>query len=521
VITSRNPQQTRQLIGEALAVADLVANMSVEERSAGQETSGPGVSKYLIKSNGNQKIYCYVGQAEKFTIVTLNADVLNASLSAVKNKKSVLTDGALKDVLASLPADSSKLILINVGGAIKVSDGYISQTYNNPDNPAHKTLAQLSQACDKTSIQLRTGEGASNFNLRLSVNEMPPLDSIVPVLVQLPGMNITGQVKATNPQPVSGGKAGLADELKLKWQSGVNAASHKVYFGTGAEDMPMLIAVKNPDNAKVRELKVDTTYYWRVDEVLADGKVITGDVWSFGVSSKAADSSGKLLGWWKFDEQSGKEVSDSSGNGNTGKVAGQPKWQPSGGKIGGALLFDGGGDYVEIANQQNFNATGQITVAAWIKVNKFDKQYQTIVAKGDSAWRLHRFHDNSIGFHATGLRKPGMQGAGVEGKANVNDGQWHHIAAVYDGTKACMYVDGRLDDTADVQGTINANNASVFIGENSEARGRYWNGLIDDVRIYNYALSENDVKAIYDEAQSGTSQASPQKADKPDDANDD
>jgi tetratricopeptide (TPR) repeat protein len=209
-----------------------------------------------------------------------------------------------------------------------------------------------------------------------------------------------------------------------------------------------------------------------------------------------------LIGWWKLDETSGRDVADSSGNGNIGKILnGEPKWQTSGGKIGGALLFDGKGDYVHIANESNFDFAGEVTVAAWIKVNQFDKEWQAIVTKGDSSWRLQRHQDTgAIEFACTGLQVPGGSPyGGLYGNKAVNDGKWHHIAGVYDGEKMYIYIDKIVDVSQPASGAIATNDQPVFIGENAEMTGRFWNGLIDDVRVYNYALSEGQITALYNE----------------------
>jgi hypothetical protein len=84
----------------------------------------------------------------------------------------------------------------------------------------------------------------------------------------------------------------------------------------------------------------------------------------------------------------------------------------------------------------------------------------------------------------------------MSGKTTVSFGQWHHVAAVYDGQKMSIYVDGKLDASKPRSGPIATNNFSVCIGENIENNNRFFNGLIDDVRVYNYALSENEIAAL-------------------------
>jgi beta-galactosidase len=108
----------------------------------------------------------------------------------------------------------------------------------------------------------------------------------------------------------------------------------------------------------------------------------------------------------------------------------------------------------------------------------------------------NRATDN-IEFSCTGLDVPSDQFSSVRGETEVNDGKWHHIAGVYDGKKIYLYVDGRLDVSAEATGRINTNLSEVLIGENAQRPGREWNGQIDDVRVYSYVLSESEINEIY------------------------
>ncbi len=207
----------------------------------------------------------------------------------------------------------------------------------------------------------------------------------------------------------------------------------------------------------------------------------------------------KLLAWWKLDEVDGNDVTDSSGNDCMGTLVGNPQWRPTGGKVGGALEFDGDGDYVEIGNESVFDIAGAITVAAWIRVNAFDKRWQTIVAKGDTSWWLQRYaEDDTLAFHCTGITSVTSQRPeGIEGKKNVNDEQWHHVVGVYDGSAILLYIDGVLDNSSKASGEIRMNDSAVIIGGNSEQSSREWNGLIDEVSVIAGAIDADAVHAFY------------------------
>jgi peroxiredoxin len=199
---------------------------------------------------------------------------------------------------------------------------------------------------------------------------------------------------------------------------------------------------------------------------------------------------GNLIGWWKFDETEGNTAVDSSGKGNDGTLVGNPVWRPKGGKIGGALEFGGKGDYVKIANEPAFDITNQITISAWVNITSVLQEWTGIVTKGDTAWRMSTDFANNV-FHF-GVSPSDY----LNGRTEVGAGQWHHVACVYDGKRMKIYVDGALDVLRRRTGPIATNDFPVCIGENIELTGRCWHGLIDDVRIYNCALSENGIAAL-------------------------
>jgi beta-galactosidase len=237
------------------------------------------------------------------------------------------------------------------------------------------------------------------------------------------------------------------------------------------------------------ELEEGAKYYWRVDEVWTDGTVMTGDVWSF--------TTGKLVGWWKFDETEGGNAGDSSSNDNVGKLFGNPQWRPSAGKVGGALEFDGVDDYVDCGNDASLDITEQITITAWVKTNDAgDSQFNPYITKGDRTYGLKQHSQNSIEFVIyDGTWR--VTHYPVDGSFN---GVWHHLAGTYDGSKLKLYIDGTLEVTTAYKGSIASSAANLNIATNSEESGRFYNGAIDDLRIYNYALSEGEITALYNES---------------------
>ena len=311
------------------------------------------------------------------------------------------------------------------------------------------------------------------------------------VMHQAPGPQAGPQIPADGATGISLGTP------VLEWVAGQGATEHRVCLGTAPDSLAPLATTK-ATRLDMPPLKPETTYFWRVDEAQADGRVLTGRVARFGTVG--------LVAWWKLDETKGVKAEDASGHDFTANVMGRANWAPGQGRIGGAMEFDNQGPIIVCGRVPEFDFRDGMTVAAWIKVREFSKASQAIVTKGDTAWRLQRQKDTGLVtfcFNTGPVDEDGKQDkVRVVSKRKVDDGQWHHVAGVSDGRRVALYVDGELEDSAAAK-PIAQNTAPVMIGCNSEAYERRFNGWIDDVRLYGYGLSDAEVKALYRGAGSG------------------
>jgi len=183
--------------------------------------------------------------------------------------------------------------------------------------------------------------------------------------------------------------------------------------------------------------------------------------------SRARARSG-LVASWKLDEMAGTTAADSSGHGFDGVLSGGPLWQPAGGQIDGALQFDGANDYIDCNNPAAFDIRDQITLTCWIKTPAFTRAWQALVTKGDDSYRLCR----AVLGNSVYLGLDGTSVGGFESAAQVADDEWRHIAGVYDGSEASLYIDGALDTSVPATGQINSSSHKLLIGENAQTRGR-------------------------------------------------
>ena len=196
---------------------------------------------------------------------------------------------------------------------------------------------------------------------------------------------------------------------------------------------------------------------------------------------------------YKLDDGEGTIAVDSS-NGLDGILMGDPQW--SAGIIGGALDFDGDGDYVDCGTNATLNnLSDAITVSAWVNIRSVTTTWMSIVMKGETAWRLG-VNGDTTGIHwgFTGGDR-GWQAANSVTELPLDE--WHHIAATYDkSVGGTVYVDGVAETVNPDPDGVAANEMPLLLGENPEALGRLLDGLLDDVRIYDRALSADEISGL-------------------------
>ncbi len=196
------------------------------------------------------------------------------------------------------------------------------------------------------------------------------------------------------------------------------------------------------------------------------------------------------LAYWRLGDGTKNSVAVSETGSKTDGIyqLGSSRGQPGAlvGDTDGSVRFSGKGGQVVVDNEAAFDGIGaELTLEAWIKVGAFDRTWNTIVSKGDSSWRLQRNGDSSaLGFDTDGLNPPYLAG-----RRSVDDGQWHHVVATYDGRVKALWIDGQLDAWTAATGAIARNDFPVTIGENAQSTGRFWNGWIDEVAVYGKALT--------------------------------
>jgi len=301
--------------------------------------------------------------------------------------------------------------------------------------------------------------------------------------------------KAYDPNPADG-TLYLPTDIELSWTGGLGSVLHYVFIGESFEEVDaategILAAVPK---YTLSGLESGKTYFWRIDEF--DG-IIThkGDIWSFKTMPVLPIYDPNLVGWWKLDEGSGDLALDASGHENHGTLMHNPQWVT--GHDGDALQFDGG-SYVDCGNAEVLNL-GVFSVSFWYNIPATQSWNHMVskgshVAAGDPGsvnWGVMMVDTQEVILFETF-----NDTAWVGIRAGTTIDEWHHAVATFSGDTMQLYHDGELAAEATGTGVLLDQSRSLIIGARSDAgfpAGGYFTGSIDDVRIYNKVLTEDEV----------------------------
>ena len=200
-----------------------------------------------------------------------------------------------------------------------------------------------------------------------------------------------------------------------------------------------------------------------------------------------------LVAVWLFDENQGLEAEDASGKGHDGDIKGA-KWVQ--GKIGTGLEFNGDGNIVEIPHDADFDLT-EYTISAWIKTEPTGL-WQTVIGKEPAAGNPRNYgifvagNTKLLGVNYTtaGAWKTAFS------KTVAADNKWHHVAATFDGEFLRAYFDGVMEGETRTEIPPDHNTEPVRIGRWGNPRGDFWSGVLDEVAMFNQALTEDEIQDI-------------------------
>ncbi len=234
--------------------------------------------------------------------------------------------------------------------------------------------------------------------------------------------------------------------------------------------------------------------------------LVAGGVAIYAVNNRGAAP----VGWWKFDEGYASSTYDASGNANTGTMTGGVQWKNEEScKNGKCLRFDGANDYVGVTRNTILEPASAFSIETWVKVNAFqDSEWNTsqIISKYGGNYKGYILSLNKVGsswyFYFTTCAPSACYGTS-QPTQTVSLGQWYHLVAVFqNGSPNLMYINGILVGQSANAAITHDTAQDLLIGK-AGWYSSFFNGSIDDTRVYNYARSANQIKADYNKSAGG------------------
>ena len=210
----------------------------------------------------------------------------------------------------------------------------------------------------------------------------------------------------------------------------------------------------------------------------------TNSVAATAITITVVNAASGLVAAYGFEEGSGTTVSDASGNGNTGTISGAT-WSTAG-KYGNALSFNGSGAVASVPNSTSLGLSSAMTVEAWVYPTSVSG-WEPVIYKYNDLFYLLGASSVATG-PATGVGDTGTSGDIISSGSSLSANTWTHLAGTYNGATTKLYVNGVLVASSSHTGSIASSTYPLTIGGNT-VDGNYFTGLIDEVRVYNQALS--------------------------------
>jgi hypothetical protein len=212
-------------------------------------------------------------------------------------------------------------------------------------------------------------------------------------------------------------------------------------------------------------------------------------------------SSENLIGWWKLDEESGVAATDSSVISNDGSLNNSTFSTNSIlSNLNSGLYLDGSNDYVTITKVSSYEIDF-ITLSIWVypaSTGQIDQIFSKDASGANRSWQFRKEADETVRFIVFDDDDSSNGQATSTNTLILND--WNHIAGTWDGTDMKIYINGQFDASTSFSGLLNKgepNNA--YLGRSENVDPGYFEGRLDDARIYNRALSEEEISALFNQ----------------------
>ena len=270
--------------------------------------------------------------------------------------------------------------------------------------------------------------------------------------------------------------------------NGWDAASSGATTGTGGDHHTLSNLTTNDDH---------TQYAILAGRGTPVGNPFAGFAsWGTGTGTYSADVLALTPGaYWHMDEASGN-ITDSSGNANTGTANGTLTYSIAGALIldaTTAISFNGSSGYFSVADAATVDPADTFTIALWFKKAANGTQ-MTLMSKGTGAFILYSFTDNKIYLAKTGSTNV------AHSSNTITDTNYHFLVVTKNGATTKIYIDGTDVTIADTNQTMTTNATALNIGRDVAGSNHFWSGTMDEVSLFPTALTGGNVSTLYSAA---------------------
>ncbi len=299
---------------------------------------------------------------------------------------------------------------------------------------------------------------------------------------------------ACNPIPSNGRTLFASGTISVGWTAGLGSEQQRVYVGFEPDQLTLLDTVDANGicMATLEGCSENTHYLWRVDSIQPDGTVTTGPLWSFDTA--------QLVSHWTFDEPSGTTAQDSGPYGLHGQVKGTADWRPNEGKVGGALMLDGQGSYVDLPNEVGSGA-GPKTLALWAYPMGI-REWARFMEFGNGPNRDNLLFSRLEGSNSLvmTLFDGSQEGERQVAEEAIDNETWQFLAVTFDSQgQTVLYKNGqRLCEGSENVTLSDITRVHNYIGKSNWDWDQYYHGLIGDVWVINDLLGDKQIKDLYE-----------------------
>jgi Concanavalin A-like lectin/glucanases superfamily/Chitobiase/beta-hexosaminidase C-terminal domain/FG-GAP-like repeat/Bacterial Ig-like domain len=306
-------------------------------------------------------------------------------------------------------------------------------------------------------------------------------DTVPPTLAAVTAVGTPTQVRVTFSEAVDPVTAGQPGRYTIDNAISVSSAT------PGADPAVVLLTTSELNESVTYELTVDGV------EDLSGNASFDSAFFEYIPLPQAAD----LVSRWKLDESSGTTAADTTST-NDGTLVNGPIWSPDGGRIGGALAFDGVDDRVDLGTMDVAGGDG-LTLALWMWADDFGVSDGRLISKAtgtaaqDHYWMLSTFDNGAL---RARLKTGGITTTLISNPGELAAGEWIHVAATYDGAALRLYKNAQEIAMTAVSGAVDTS-GSVAAALGSQPQGSNpFDGLIDDAFVFSTALSAAELDVL-------------------------